>query len=115
MKLKDLKKDIEFIKGHRLQPAWFKIMKIFVLAGIITVYVLLLGPLKTIVWLIVFLGLAAIVHFSYRAGTRVFTRSWLDFQVVEKKTGREFKRIGPYYYIFVLTSFAIATVVAIAL
>ena len=33
MIIEEIKKDINFIKEHTLQPAWWKITKIFVLLG----------------------------------------------------------------------------------
>jgi len=30
MFLDDLRRDLQFVRGHTLQPAWFKILKIFV-------------------------------------------------------------------------------------
>jgi hypothetical protein len=113
MKLKDLKKDIQFIKGHTLQPAWFKIFKICLLVGIVAVSLILVGIVKTVVWVLVFLAFGLVIHFVYRAKTKVFTKSWLDFRVVEKDGKREYKRIGAYYYSFVIAAFVVAVVVAI--
>ncbi|MBN2352676.1 MAG: hypothetical protein JXD23_08930 [Spirochaetales bacterium] len=113
MQLRDLKKDVQFIKGHTLQPAWFKVVKIVFLIGIVVASLFIFGVVRTAVWVLVFLSLALIVHFVYRAKTKVFTKSWLDFKVVEKNGKPEYKRIGAFYYSFVIASFAAAIVIAL--
>ena len=44
--LNEVKGDAQFIKGHTLQPKWFKAVKILILLGFLAGYTLLLGWLK---------------------------------------------------------------------
>ncbi len=96
--LDELKDDLRFIGSHRLQPGWFKILKIFILLGFLAGYCLLFGLAKTALFFLSFLLLSLIVHLVYRAKTRKWTQSWLDFVVIEKDNQMTMKRIGKYYY-----------------
>ena len=44
MIIEEIKKDINFIKKHTLQPAWWKITKIFVLLGSFMIITARLNP-----------------------------------------------------------------------
>jgi len=50
MIIEEIKKDINFIKKHTLQPAWWKITKIFVLLGSLIIIFYIFGILKTMIW-----------------------------------------------------------------
>lgn len=106
--------DAEFIKGHTLQPGWYKILKIFILIGLISAYVYFGGWVKAAVFILVFFLLAMILHVTYRIKTKKFTHSWLDFKVREENGKLIYQRIGLYYYsaiiLFVLISFIISQI-----
>ena len=87
--LAEIKHDLSFIKSHTLQPKWFKVLKVFLLLGFLGSYVFLFGWGKTIVFSIIFFGLMLIVHFVYRAKTKRFSQTWLDFIVCEEEGGEE--------------------------
>ena len=110
--LPELKHDLGFIKSHTLQPGWFKVLKVFLLLGFLGSYVLLFGLGKTIVFSIIFFGLMLIVHFLYRANTRRWTQSWLDFIVYEEDGEKKYKRIGKYYYGSIILSAVLGFVVS---
>lgn len=113
--LKEIKHDAEFIKGHQLQPQWYKILKVFLLLGLIIGSYLVFGPLKMLVFFGCFFSLSLLVHMVYRINTKKFSQSWLDFEVVEEDGISQPRRIGKYYYLAVLTnaliSFAISLLV----
>jgi hypothetical protein len=94
--------DIQFVKTHNLQPAWYKAVKVFLLVFFIVGYLLAFGWVKAIVWTIAFLLLSLAVHCIYRSRTERFTRSWLDFKVAEIDGQLKPVRIGKYYYMAVL-------------
>jgi hypothetical protein len=96
--LADIKYDLNFIKSHTLQPKWFKVLKIFLLLGFLGGYVFLFGWKKTVVFFVSFLGLMAVVHITYRAKTRRWSQSWMDFSVFEEEGVLKYKRIGALYY-----------------
>ena len=48
MIIEEIKNDINFIKKHTLQPAWWKITKIFVLLGSLMIIIYIFGILKTV-------------------------------------------------------------------
>ena len=112
----EIKHDFNFIKSHTLQPKWFKVLKVFILLGFLACYVSLFGWGKTIVFAISFFGLMLIVHFLYRAKTKRFSQSWLDFIVYEENGEKKYKRIGAFYYgailVNVILSFVISQVAA---
>ncbi len=100
--------DIEFIRKHTLQPAWYKVLKVFLLAFFLLAYLLLFGWVKTAVFLFAFLVLSLVVHLIYRSKTDRFTQGWLDFEVQEVNGIRKPVRIGKYYYLAVLTNAVLA-------
>jgi dolichol kinase len=102
--LAELKYDLSFIKSHTLQPRWFKVLKVFILLGFLWGYNFLFGWGKTIIFSISFFGLMLIVHFLYRAKTKRFSQSWLDFIVYEEDGEKKYKRIGAFYYGTILVS-----------
>jgi hypothetical protein len=100
--------DVDFIKGHTLQPTWYKVFKIFLVLGILALYWLFFGWTKTILFLVIFVILSLGIHMTYRIKTNRFTRTWLDFKVYADYEGVKYRRIGGYYYIAVLLSAIIA-------
>lgn len=112
---KEVLHDIEFVRGHQLQPGWYKIAKIFILLGVVTAYVLVFGWRKAAVFFVTFLFLMLIVHLVYRSKTRKYTKSWLDFVVVEENGVRVPRRIGGYYYASILVNALLAFLASQAL
>ena len=110
--LEELKIDLRFVGSHTLQPRWYKLLKVFLLAGSLVGYWFLFGPMKTMVFLAVFFLLSLLVHLVYRAKTDTWKRSWLDFVVVEENGGPRPARIGAYYYSAVVLDAVIAVVVS---
>ncbi len=74
-----IKYDAKFIKSHTLQPQWYKIVKVFLLLGLILGYYMIFGGLKTLLFFGCFFGLGVVLHIVYRIKTNKFTQSWLDF------------------------------------
>jgi hypothetical protein len=110
MKIGDnLKEDIEFLKGHTLQPEWWKAAKIFLLLACLLSIYFTLGIVKAIIWIAIVIVSATMVHFTYRIKTRFYTRSWMDFKTKEIDGIRTYGRIGFLYYSLVLLIFAAAT------
>jgi hypothetical protein len=93
--------DVRFIRDHELQPGWYKILKFFLLLGMMIGYYLIFGPAKTLVFFGCFFGLSLVVHMTYRTKTNKYTQSWLDFRVEEIEGQRVYQRIGIYYYLAV--------------
>jgi len=110
--LNELKYDLNFLRSHTLQPQWFKVLKVFLLAGILAGYAFLFGWVKTIIFGLIFFGLMLGVHLLYRAGTRRYTQSWLDFSVYEEAGERKYKRIGAFYYAAIIASGIIAFILS---
>ena len=102
--LSEIQYDAEFIKGHTLQPGWYKILKVFLLIGGLVGYYALFGGRKLLIFCGVFFGLAFVMHMTYRIKTRKFTRSWLDFKVTEEDGQLHYQPIGKFYYSVVLLS-----------
>ena len=96
--LSEIRDDAQFVKGHTLQPRWFKALKIFILLGFLAGYTLLFDWRKTLIFVVCFLLLMLLVHMIYRIKTHRFTQSWLDFVVFEQDGQRKYQRIGKYYY-----------------
>lgn len=113
--LDELKIDLRFVGSHTVQPGWYKILKVFLLAGFGVGYWLLFGPTKTVVFLAVFFLLSLAVHMVYRVKTDTWKRSWLDFVVVEENGVPRPARIGGYYYSAVVLDAIMAVVVSQAL
>ena len=106
--LEEIKHDLRFINSHTLQPRWYKVLKIFILAG----YWYFFGLTRMIIFLIVFLFLSFLVHMVYRTGTRKFTQSWLDFVVVEENNEIKAKSIGRFYYASIVFDAGIAVFIS---
>ena len=100
----EIKHDVSYIKSHTLQPKWYKILKVFIVVGFLVGYYLLFGGPKTLLFAASFFSLALLVHFAYRIGTKKFTQSWLDFQIVEQDGETRTERIGKFYYLAVALS-----------
>ena len=104
----ELKHDLNFVKSHTLQPRWFKFLKVFILLGFLWSYNFLFGWGKMVVFIVCFMGLMLIVHFVYRAKTKRFSESWLDFIVYEEGGEKKYKRIGAFYYGAIIVSAGLA-------
>ena len=105
--------DAEFIKGHTLQPGWYKVLKVFLILGFLTGFFFLFGGHKLLVFCLIFFSCALIIHFLYLTMTKRYTRSWLDFKIAEIDGNLEYQRIGIYYYLMVIASLALAVVVSL--
>ena len=110
--IEEIKFDANFIKGHQLQPGWYKVLKVFMILGFLAGYVMLFGSRKTLIFCAVFFSLSLLVHMAYRINTKKYTQSWLDFEVVEENGKKLPKRIGIYYYIAVFTNLALGLLVS---
>ena len=104
--------DAKFIKGHTLQPGWYKILKIFLLLGLIGGYYLIFGGIRTLVLFGCFFGLSLVVHMVYRIKTNKFTQSWLDFRISDNNGQLEYQRIGIYYYLAVAINGVISLLIS---
>jgi hypothetical protein len=110
--INEIKDDITFIQSHTLQPAWYKVLKIFILLSVLVVYWFLWGLPKTLVFLLGFLLLSLLLHLAYRTGTHKFQKSWLDFKVVEEDGKIRAKSIGAFYYAAILINTVIAALLS---
>lgn len=104
-----IKYDAAFLKGHTLQPAWYKIFKVFIVIGFLAFYWVVFGLVKTVIFFACFVLLALAMHMTYRVKTERYTRSWQDFIVYEENGLRKYKRIGWRYYVTVIL-FALVSV-----
>jgi hypothetical protein len=112
----EIKFDADFIRGHTLQPQWYKVLKVFLLVGLLGGYTALFGGRKTLIFCGIFFGLSFMMHMVYRIKTQKYTQSWLDFIVVDDGQGNlTYQRIGKYYYFAVLSIFILAVVLSQAL
>jgi hypothetical protein len=111
----EIKYDANFIKGHTLQPKWWKVLKVFIVLGFLVGFYLLVGLVKTVVFAAVFFFLMTIVHLVYRWKTKKFKQSWLDFIVIEEEDGLRYERIGIYYYSAIVINLIIALVISLGL
>jgi hypothetical protein len=102
--INEIKHDLSFIKSHTLQPKWYKVLKIFIVLGFLVGYFYLFGMLKTILFFAVFIFLSLIVHLIYRVKTNKWTRSWLDFVVVEENNEIKAESIGKFYYMAIVVN-----------
>jgi len=100
----EIKYDAEFIRGHTLQPQWYKVLKIFLLVGALGGYYAFFGWRKTLILCGIFFGLSLLLHMTYRIKTRRFTQSWLDFVVVEEDGQLHYQPIGKFYYSVVIVN-----------
>jgi hypothetical protein len=96
--LEEIKVDLNFIKGHTLQPQWFKVLKVFILLAVCVGYYRWFGLIKTVAFFAIFFSLMLVVHLVYRVKTDTWQKSWLDFRVVEENGEIRAKSIGKYYY-----------------
>lgn len=96
--LDEIKVDLSFIKGHTLQPQWFKVLKVLVLLGVCAGYYRLFGLAKTVAFFGIFFFLMLVVHMIYRVKTNTWQQSWLDFVVEEQNGEMRPTRIGKFYY-----------------
>jgi hypothetical protein len=110
--MNEIRYDVSFIKNHKLQPAWYKYTKIFILLALLAGYALLFGWKKCLLFLAVFFLCCAIIHFMYRFYTRKFTQSWLDFRVYEEDGQIKTGRIGKVYYSAILISALLACLIS---
>ena len=106
--LEEIKTDLNFVKGHTLQPKWFKVLKVFILLAAIAGSYHWWGLARTAAFFAVFFFLMLLVHLTYRFKTRTFTRTWLDFVVVEENGVRRASSIGIFYYLSILINATIA-------
>ena len=110
--LDEIKYDLEFLRGHTLQPHWFKVLKVFILLGVLVGYGVFFGLSATVLFMVTFFTLMLVVHFTYRKKTKKYTTSWLDFVVAEEGEDTKPKRIGKYYYPAVAVSTLVAVIVS---
>jgi len=108
----EIKVDLSFIKSHSLQPKWYKVLKVFILVGFLVGYYLLFGFAKTALFFASFIALSAVVHLIYRAKTKRWTSSWLDFVVVEEENQVTAKSIGKFYYSAVVVNAILSLVIS---
>jgi hypothetical protein len=99
----EIKTDLDFLRTHTLQPKWYKILKVFILAGILLGYYFLFGWAKTLLFFACFVGFSLIIHFTYRLKTKKYTRDWLDFHV-DPQGNNQVPKFGTYYYPAILIS-----------
>ena len=104
----ETKYDLDYLKTHTLQPQWFKILKVFILLGVLVGYYFLFGLKATSLFFITFFFLMLMVHFTYRIKTHKYTTSWLDFVVIQEGEEIKTKKIGKYYYSAVIVNAIIA-------
>jgi hypothetical protein len=114
--LEEIQYDLRFVKGHTVQPKWYKALKSFVLIVFLVCYWLVFGWRVTLVFCLVFFALALGLHMLYRVKTNRFTQTWLDFKVIEVDGKPKPVSIGIYYYTAViaagLSAFLISQLVA---
>lgn len=111
--ISEIKHDAEFIRGHTLQPQWYKILKVFLVLGLLGGYYLIFGGRKTLLFGVVFFGLSLLVHMVYRTKTKRFSQSWLDFVVeVDEQGHKAYRRIGAYYYLAVILNLIAAIILS---
>ena len=108
----EIKYDLNFIQSHTLQPGWFKILKVFILLGFLGGYYYLFGFPKTLIFVLTFMLLSAIVHFVYRTKTKRYRQSWLDFVVYQENGETKYKRIGKFYYSAIVVNAIIAFIIS---
>jgi hypothetical protein len=111
--LEELKYDLGFVKTHTLQPKWYKVLKVFILLGVLVGLWLLLGWARTVVFFTVFILLSFLLHMLYRIKTNKYTRSWMDFKVVTENNEIKAKSIGLFYYSAIMFNAAIALVISL--
>ncbi len=110
--LNEIKHDLSFIKSHTLQPQWYKVLKVFVILGVLVGYYFLFGIRKTVIFIAVFFSLALLIHLTYRTKTNRYTQSWLDFVVIEEDGEIRPDSIGKFYYLANATNAVLSLVVS---
>jgi cell division protein FtsW (lipid II flippase) len=110
--LEAIKHDVSFVKSHSLQPQWFKALKVFIILGFLAGYMHWFGARRTTVFFLVFLCLSLVVHLLYRTKTANWTRTWLDFVVVEEHGLATPKRIGRFYYAAIVLNTILSVVIS---
>jgi hypothetical protein len=110
--INEIKYDLNFIKTHTLQPQWYKVFKVFMILAFIICYYFVFGLLKTIIFFTVFFILSFIVHMVYRVKTNRFSRSWLDFVVVEEENQIRAESIGRFYYMAIILNIVISLLIS---
>lgn len=110
--LEAIKTDFNFIKSHKLQPAWFKVLKVVILLGGFAIFLYLFGLKETIIFFGVFFLLMLLVHMVYRMKTDRWQRSWLDFVVEGEGNNARATRIGWFYYLSIIVNAAIAFLIS---
>jgi len=110
--INEIKYDLNFIKTHTLQPQWYKVFKVFMILAFIIGYYFVFGLLKTIIFFTVFFILSFIVHMVYRVKTNRFSRSWLDFVVVEEENQIRAESIGRFYYMAIILNMVISLLIS---
>jgi len=108
----EIKYDLNFIRNHSLQPQWYKVFKVILVLGIVTVFSFLFGIRRTLLFITAFFILNFFVHMIYRVKTNRFTKSWLDFVVVEAGDETRAESIGKFYYIAILFNAIISLVIS---
>ncbi len=103
-----IKTDIRFLKSHTLQPAWYKVLKVFILLAFLIGYWVLFGFTRTAILLVIFALLSLIVHMVYRIKTKTWTQNWRDLVVVQQNGATHPNRIGVFYYVVVALNAAIS-------
>jgi len=110
--LNEIVNDAKFIKGHTLQPQWYKILKVFFIVGFLAVFFIMFGGKRTLLFCGFFFSLSLIVHMVYRTKTKKFSQSWLDFKVIENDGQLEYQRIGIFYYLAVAINGIVSFVIS---
>jgi hypothetical protein len=110
--IKEIADDLKFIRSHTLQPQWYKVFKVFMILGFLVGYYFLFGMLKTTIFFTTFMLLSLAVHMIYRVNTEKWTRSWLDFVVVEEDGETRADRIGKFYYMAIIVNLLISLVIS---
>jgi len=110
--LKEIQDDVSFIKSHTLQPQWYKVLKVFIVVGILVGYYHLFGVMKTVIFFAVFMFLMLFIHLIYRVKTNKFRQSWLDFTVVESDEGVKANSIGKFYYSAIILNAILSVMVS---
>jgi hypothetical protein len=110
--LDEIKCDLTFVRSHTLQPGWYKLLKVFIVLAFLLVYYLLFGMLKTLLFFAVFILLSLVVHMLYRWKTEKYTKSWLDFIVVEEGGMKKPNRIGIFYYLAIVVNASVSILVS---
>ena len=110
--INEIKHDLSFIKSHTLQPQWYKVLKIFLILGFLLGYYALFGILKTLLFFAVFIFLSFLVHLIYRFKTNKWTRSWLDFEVIEENNEVKAESIGKFYYLAIVVNAILSLIIS---